>query len=70
MVYLYGNSNNNENEGDGIDNKATTENAVVTLEQSEVDQQIYAMKIMWKSQVIRDRALQQVKDEVIRLYFL
>ena len=25
---------------------------------------IYAMKIMWKSQVIRDRALQQVKDEV------
>jgi hypothetical protein len=26
--------------------------------------QIYAMKIMWKSQVIRDRALQQVKDEV------
>ena len=28
------------------------------------DKQIYAMKIMWKSQVIRDRALQQVKDEV------
>jgi uncharacterized serine/threonine-protein kinase SgK494 len=28
------------------------------------DEQIYAMKIMWKSQVIRDRALQQVKDEV------
>ena len=27
-------------------------------------EQIYAMKIMWKSQVIRDRALQQVKDEV------
>ena len=27
-------------------------------------QQVYAMKIMWKSQVIRDRALQQVKDEV------
>lgn len=26
--------------------------------------QVYAMKIMWKSQVIRDRALQQVKDEV------
>jgi uncharacterized serine/threonine-protein kinase SgK494 len=25
---------------------------------------VYAMKIMWKSQVIRDRALQQVKDEV------
>lgn len=24
----------------------------------------YAMKIMWKSQIIRDRALQQVKDEV------
>ncbi len=30
----------------------------------EYDTQIYAMKIMWKSQVIRDRALQQVKDEV------
>jgi uncharacterized serine/threonine-protein kinase SgK494 len=30
----------------------------------EYDAQIYAMKIMWKSQVIRDRALQQVKDEV------
>lgn len=28
------------------------------------EEQIYAMKIMWKSQVIRDRALQQVKDEV------
>jgi protein kinase A len=28
------------------------------------EDQIYAMKIMWKSQVIRDRALQQVKDEV------
>ena len=28
------------------------------------DEQTYAMKIMWKSQVIRDRALQQVKDEV------
>ena len=26
--------------------------------------EIYAMKIMWKSQIIRDRALQQVKDEV------
>lgn len=30
----------------------------------ETSEQIYAMKIMWKSQVIRDRALQQVKDEV------
>ncbi|CAF0765918.1 unnamed protein product [Brachionus calyciflorus] len=28
------------------------------------ESQIFAMKIMWKSQVIRDRALQQVKDEV------
>ena len=33
-------------------------------EQQQQQQQIYAMKIMWKSQVIRDRALQQVKDEV------
>ena len=33
-------------------------------ETSKEQEQIYAMKIMWKSQVIRDRALQQVKDEV------
>lgn len=34
------------------------------IEQEQEHEQIYAMKIMWKSQVIRDRALQQVKDEV------
>lgn len=33
-------------------------------EHTESEHQIFAMKIMWKSQVIRDRALQQVKDEV------
>lgn len=36
----------------------------INSEQSDSEQQIFAMKIMWKSQVIRDRALQQVKDEV------
>lgn len=40
----------------GDDEASTTMNAQ--------QQQVYAMKIMWKSQVIRDRALQQVKDEV------
>jgi uncharacterized serine/threonine-protein kinase SgK494 len=32
------------------------------------EEEIYAMKIMWKSQIIRDRALQQVKDEVTIAY--
>jgi serine/threonine protein kinase len=36
----------------------------VEVGDGETSEQIYAMKIMWKSQVIRDRALQQVKDEV------
>ena len=36
----------------------------VELFDSDNQDEIYAMKIMWKSQIIRDRALQQVKDEV------
>lgn len=43
-----------------VKNKQTSGDEVSVVD----DEQIYAMKIMWKSQVIRDRALQQVKDEV------
>jgi hypothetical protein len=37
---------------------------VIKVKHKNEPDRLYAMKIMWKSQVIRDRALQQVKDEV------
>lgn len=44
--------------------KKTPEEGDQQIQNADNADQIYAMKIMWKSQVIRDRALQQVKDEV------
>jgi uncharacterized serine/threonine-protein kinase SgK494 len=52
--------------GSNKQNKEVILNSHDGLQVNDLDEneQVFAMKIMWKSQVIRDRALQQVKDEV------
>lgn len=48
-----------------VKKKISNQDPAISIDyEQQQQQQIFAMKIMWKSQVIRDRALQQVKDEV------